>query len=51
MGGYSGAVFADSAGAAVSLSGNTFKNNKCTYTKSNCKANGFCKRGASGKCQ
>jgi len=49
VGSYSGAVYADNAGA-VSLSGNTFKNNKCTDTNGNCKANGFCKF-VSGKCQ
>ena len=46
----SGAVYAINAGA-VSQSGNTFKNNKCTYTKGNCKANGFCKYVSPGKCQ
>ena len=46
----SGAVLAYSAGA-VSQSGNTFTNNKCTNTKSNCKANGFCKYVSPGKCQ
>ena len=36
---------------AVSLSGNTFKNNKCTApTQYNCKANGFCKM-VNNKCQ
>ena len=50
MGRFSGAVYAISSGA-VSLSGNTFKNNKCTAPQANCKANGFCKRVSGGKCQ
>ena len=51
VGSFSGAVRAGTDAGAVSQSGNTFKNNKCTNTKSNCKASGFCKMVSSGRCQ
>jgi len=47
----SGAVYADRTAGAVSLSGNTFTGNRCTYPQYNCKANGFCKYVSPGKCQ
>ena len=51
VGYYSGAVYANFGAGAVSLSGNTFKDNKCTNTQGNCKSNGFCKQVSGGKCQ